>query len=343
MTNPDVDIQVSQQNKLVPACIPARYGSACIFDDFIFITGGETLESGVPPILDDVLVYNIVTHQLLVSITFQFLIIKKCQIPSPETYISHHSSIIRNGRLMLFGGTLGWNRYNLAVMASITSLAQFIAFGTPLEDASKIVYYRPKMGEEHVNQEPRVPDIVNICVEYLLQHGVETKNIFNKNVPRDEIIRLRLHFEYGNIYDHTFLEQDADCTPDAVGQLLIEYFSCLPDALLTTNLYRSWLDAYTQNDDESIVLDIYRDLIEQLPPVNRVVLCRILHLLHAVATNNENGMSAAALSVTWSHTLLRTNVMSKYSVKDDFQDGKGMSPINYCVSWLMSNYSKLFK
>ncbi len=61
------DIYVSQQNKMVPSCIPARFGSACMFDDFIFITGGETLESGVSPVLDDVLVYNVVTHKLLVS------------------------------------------------------------------------------------------------------------------------------------------------------------------------------------------------------------------------------------------------------------------------------------
>jgi hypothetical protein len=123
---------------------------------------------------------------------------------------------------MLFGGTLGWNRYNLAIMASITSLAQFIVFGIPLEEASKIVYYRPKMGEGHVNQDPRVPDIVDICAEYLLRHGVGTKNIFNKTVSRDEVVRLRLYFEHGNVQGYAVLEQDADCTPDAVAQLLIE-------------------------------------------------------------------------------------------------------------------------
>lgn len=74
--------------------------------------------------------------------------------------------------------------------------------------------------------------------------------------------------------------------------------------------------------------------MEQLPPVNRLVLKRVLQLLNTVY---KSGVEAASLSLVFSHALLRTNVMSKYSVKDDFQDGKGKSPINYCVEWLITN------
>jgi hypothetical protein len=329
-TIPDIDIHVSQQSKMVPAYIPARYGSACIFDDFIFITGGETMESGISPICDDVLVYNVITHSLL-----------KCQIPSAETYISHHSSIIRNGRLMLFGGKLGWNRYNSAVMASITSLVRYPVFGIPLQDACRLTYYQNDA--QNVTEKLKVPDIVDICVEYILLNGLTTKNIFNNNISRDQIIRLRLHFEHGNVHNVQFLQQDKDCTPDAVGQLLIEYFASLPDCLFTTELYRSWLDAYIHNEDKTVLIDIYHDLIDQLPYTNRIVMRRLLSLLHQIVINEDNSVTANMLSQIWSHTLLKTNIMNKYSVKDDFQDGKGMSPVNYCIAWIFINYPKLFK
>ncbi len=52
--------------------------------------------------------------------------------------------MIRGGKLLLFGGTTGWNRNNLAIMAPITALTQYIVFGIPLEQASELVYYRPK-------------------------------------------------------------------------------------------------------------------------------------------------------------------------------------------------------
>ncbi|KAL0486351.1 negative regulator of sporulation PMD1 [Acrasis kona] len=334
----DADVYISQQNKIVISSIPARYGSASMFDDFIFITGGETLDNDASPVLNDVLVYNVVTSKLL-----------KCNIPCPETYISHHSSIIRNGKIILFGGVLGWNRDNSAHMAPITSLVQYPVFNLPLKEASKIEYIQQKQrigsttptSPKEVTT-PTVPHIVSVCCDYLLHNATYINQLFEAIATREQIVRLRLHFEHGSVINRNFLQNDIDCTPHSVSQLLLEYMDRIPDSLMTTKLYRDWIDAYTHNEDKIVLKDIYKDLLEMMPKEHLDTLKMILYLLNQLVNDTKNNTTADQLARLWSHTLLKTNVMSKYSVKDDSSDGKGMSPIDYVVSYMITHYELFF-
>jgi hypothetical protein len=47
--------------------------------------------------------------------------------------------------------------------------------------------------------------------------------MFHNQVTREQVLRLRLQFEHGNIETCQNLEQDDSITSDVVAQLLVEY------------------------------------------------------------------------------------------------------------------------
>ncbi len=113
----------------------------------------------------------------------------------------------------------------------------------------------------------------------------------------------------------------------------------LPEPLLTTALYKKWLDSIAstnQQDVNTLILHL-NELINELPEVNCEVLLRLLDLWHRIHTNQSiNKMNIAALSTVIGPTLLWD--------KDSFvSDLQAMNSVNQLAAILIDKYEHLVK
>ncbi|CAN8032272.1 unnamed protein product [Ixodes persulcatus] len=89
---------------------------------------------------------------------------------------------------------------------------------------------------------PQVPRVVNCCLRYLEDFGLNTVGIFRVSSSKRRVRQLREEFDSGR---EVHLDQERQ-QPHDVAQLLKEYLRDLPQPLLTRDLYVPFL--YTQRE-----------------------------------------------------------------------------------------------
>ncbi|KAF0979029.1 hypothetical protein FDP41_002099 [Naegleria fowleri] len=300
--------------------IPARWGSAAIFDDFIFIIGGELLDRprgafSKEPILDDVLIYNIRNFKLTTA-----------GIGASECTLILAKTLIFNNRLVVLGGRMGLTTYANASMIYMNNTASKPLFGVDIDDCSK--------------------RMVNICISYLKKSAaLEFPRLFsNEYDTRDTLmLRLMLNFDHGHISDEQDLLSDHDTSPYSVASLICYFLESLPEPLFTSLLYRKIIDTCnnsSQSAQEKI--QILRDAIKDLPKQNIEIFYTISNFLCLVSDNYQTSeQNIKDLSIVFSHLFLSTKIPNQRSVKDDCSDKEGMTPKFKATAFLISNHKEL--
>ncbi|XP_075732447.1 rho GTPase-activating protein 6-like [Rhipicephalus microplus] len=197
---------------------------------------------------------------------------------------------------------------------------------------------------------PQVPRIVNCCLRYLEDYGLNTVGIFRVNGSKRRVRQLREEFDSCREVN---LDQER---PHDVAQLLKEYLRDLPEPLLTRDLYQPFL--YTQRvREKSKQLDMLRQLMRLLPTHSRDTLWALLKFLNIVAENSVdkksstreplpgNRMDAHNLATMLGPNILRlskTSEKNKFTVENE-ERAKEHSEVILVVRQLIENYEELFR
>ncbi|EFC38723.1 rho GTPase activating protein [Naegleria gruberi] len=300
--------------------IPARWGSADIFDDFIFIVGGELLDrprsllTMREPILDDVLIYNIRNYNLSTA-----------GIGSPECTIVNAQTLIFNNRLIVLGGRSG-SSYAYSSMIYLNGTTSNPMFGVEIDERSR--------------------HMIDICVSYLKKSAaLEFPKLFSTNYDMQDtlMLRLMLNFDHGHIHDEQDLLSDHDTSPYSVASLICYFLESLPEPILTSQYYRKMIDLCNATNltfEEKIVA--LKEFIKTLPKDNVHILYRVCEFLCMVSdayTTTEQNIKD--LSMIFSHLLLSTKIPSQRSVKDDCGDKEGITPKFKAAAFIIQNYKLL--
>lgn len=199
---------------------------------------------------------------------------------------------------------------------------------------------------------PQVPRVVNCCLHYLENYGLNTVGIFRVSGSKRRVRQLREEFDSGR---EVHLDQERP-QPHDVAQLLKEYLRDLPQPLLTRDLYQPFL--YTQRVRErSKQLDILRQLVRLLPTHSRDTLWALLKFLSTVAEHSVDKKSSTGQPLPGNKmdahnlaTMLGPNILrfSKTSEKDKFivenlERAEERCEVILVVRQLIENYEELFR
>eukprot|EP00005_Dracoamoeba_jomungandri_P011144 CAMPEP_0174267736 /NCGR_PEP_ID=MMETSP0439-20130205/34758_1 /TAXON_ID=0 /ORGANISM="Stereomyxa ramosa, Strain Chinc5" /LENGTH=638 /DNA_ID=CAMNT_0015355423 /DNA_START=141 /DNA_END=2054 /DNA_ORIENTATION=+ len=151
--------------------------------------------------------------------------------------------------------------------------------------------------------DPLLDQINPMCLEpiiFLGQHGISQRDIFGKkdSVTLDLVEQLKNKFKNGN-FELTGKED-----PRVVAELLKEYFKDLPQPLLTWKRYPE----FDRINDLSYPNNLQElsYAIEELPPVRRATLLRLVEFLDLVSRYaDRNGMDEKILAERFGPLILR--------------------------------------
>ncbi|KAL1427158.1 hypothetical protein MTO96_017666 [Rhipicephalus appendiculatus] len=177
---------------------------------------------------------------------------------------------------------------------------------------------------------PQVPRVINCCLRYLENYGLNTVGIFRVSGSKRRVRQLREEFDSGR---EVHLDQERP-QPHDVAQLLKEYLRDLPQPLLTRDLYQPFL--YTQRVH---------------------TLWALLKFLNTVAENSVDKKSSTGQPLPGNKmdahnlaTMLGPNILrfSKTSEKDKFivenlERAEERCEVILVVRQLIENYEELFR
>eukprot|EP01117_Protostelium_nocturnum_P005209 TRINITY_DN1894_c0_g1_i2.p1 TRINITY_DN1894_c0_g1~~TRINITY_DN1894_c0_g1_i2.p1 ORF type:complete len:462 (-),score=159.70 TRINITY_DN1894_c0_g1_i2:60-1445(-) len=146
-----------------------------------------------------------------------------------------------------------------------------------------------------------IPIIVEQCIQYLEKDGYNQEGIFRLSGSSTEMERLKHLYMEGKTVD---LKKEAR-EPNDVAGLLKLYFREMSDPLLTWELYECFLAAVGVPSSDARN-DCLRKVLDLLPFVNRLVLAKLMGLLHKVSLHSTtNKMNSHNLAIVFSPTLYR--------------------------------------
>ncbi|KAG0444998.1 hypothetical protein HPB47_005973 [Ixodes persulcatus] len=198
---------------------------------------------------------------------------------------------------------------------------------------------------------PQVPRVVNCCLRYLEDFGLNTVGIFRVSSSKRRVRQLREEFDSGR---EVHLDQERQ-QPHDVAQLLKEYLRDLPQPLLTRDLYVPFL--YTQRvPDRSKQLELLRQLVRLLPTYSRDTLWALLRFLRKVADTAVDRKSPAGQSLPGNKmdahnlaTMLGPNILRlSKTEKDKFivenlERAEERCDVILVVRQLIENYEHIFQ
>lgn len=147
-----------------------------------------------------------------------------------------------------------------------------------------------------------VPIPIVHAIEFLNNKGLRVEGVYRVPGNLRIVDLLKKRYDAGETPDLT--EYDAY----VISGLVKNYFSSLPDPLMTYELYDSFLSAQALRDRDQRLKSV-QALIQSplMPPENRKTLARLVAHLRIVADNAEhNKMSLANLSIVFGPTLFRS-------------------------------------
>lgn len=193
-------------------------------------------------------------------------------------------------------------------------------FGLPLEES----YKQCKSGN--------IPHITDKCIEALWINGLKLKGIFKLPGNNENIEKLKKLFETGEDIDLS--KED----PIDIAQLLRGYIRDLPDGIIPNRYYRQFKKTKTIEKRKDQIKHL-KNLISQIPDVNKIVLTDLMSLLHEITLNEEeNQTSIKDLSKCLAPGLFlsREKTMKPQHVMDDTQT------VIYLLEYMLIHYNKLF-
>ena len=154
-----------------------------------------------------------------------------------------------------------------------------------------------------------IPVIVDKCLKSTATHGCLTEGIYRIAGINSRILALTEEFRRNSwavqLNNNQYSEHD-------IANTLKRFFRHLEDPLLTKDLRSLWIEA-SNIDDKDHKLDLYRNLLKELPKLNYLTLRRlILHLRTVSEQHEHNKMPITNLATLWGPTILTTD-----SIRDE--------------------------
>uniref|UniRef100_A0A915P093 Rho GTPase-activating protein 1-like protein n=1 Tax=Meloidogyne floridensis TaxID=298350 RepID=A0A915P093_9BILA len=151
-----------------------------------------------------------------------------------------------------------------------------------------------------------IPPIASDLMDFLLEHGLQTKGIFRRSANVTTLKALQQRINLGEKID--FL-RDPEFNGDLENSILLAsvllktFLRSLGEPLITNKLYPE-LTLLAAAIEKPAYIDATRDLLQRLPPENLLLLKRIIEFLKQIeAHSEENLMNANNLSVVFGPNL----------------------------------------
>ncbi|KAM9312624.1 arf-GAP with Rho-GAP domain, ANK repeat and PH domain-containing protein 3 [Gastrophryne carolinensis] len=157
-----------------------------------------------------------------------------------------------------------------------------------------------------------IPIIVDSCIAFLTQYGLRHEGIYRKNGAKSRIKLLMDEFrkDARNVklrISDNFIEDVTD--------VLKRFFRELDDPVFTTELHPQWKEA-AEHSELAKRIEKYKELINQLPKVNRATLTALIgHLYRVQKCADHNQMCTKNLSLLFAPSLFQTEGKGEHEVK----------------------------
>ncbi|KAL1923579.1 uncharacterized protein VTP21DRAFT_8559 [Calcarisporiella thermophila] len=175
-----------------------------------------------------------------------------------------------------------------------------------------------------------VPLVLRRCIEAVERRGMDFEGIYRKSGGSSSVKSMQLAFDNGEDPDLN----DPNLDVCVVASVLKTFLRMLPQPLLTFELYTQFIDA-TRIEDEEKQLETFRNLIQQLPPVNyKTFRYLMLHLDRVQKLSEINLMSPKNLSVVFGPTLMWDS--------ESARDLADINRKNKAVEYIIQHVDELF-
>jgi len=176
-----------------------------------------------------------------------------------------------------------------------------------------------------------VPQVFTELVQYIEKHGLDTEGIFRRSVSLKTLNEVKANYNEGQAVD---LESYND--PQLAAALLKGFFRELDQPLFTFELYDKFVALSDMSKDKpELKLTACKDLLSQLPTVNRTILRQLCSFLKVISQHEENNkMSINNLAIVFGPNVLKS--------VDEAASFLGTGKINMLFRFCLENNSVLF-
>ncbi|PSK41407.1 hypothetical protein C7M61_001089 [Candidozyma pseudohaemuli] len=160
-----------------------------------------------------------------------------------------------------------------------------------------------------------VPLVVKRCIDVIESYGLDIEGIYRTSGNKTTVQQLKESIDSNfanyllignNIDPSNVLDADIYCT----ASLMKIYFASLPEPLLTSACYQSFIET-VKSTDETFIAKKLHHLVYNLPDGAYFTLrALIFHLNKVAAHQHNNRMTAKSLAIIWGPALLNDNSMS---------------------------------
>ncbi|KAJ1970232.1 hypothetical protein IWQ62_000059 [Dispira parvispora] len=182
--------------------------------------------------------------------------------------------------------------------------------------------------------EQGLPRVVQDCLDYIREHGLETEGIFRRSPSSVQLKQAKAAYNRSEVVNMNELGVHVAAV------LLKMYFHELPTTILPVALYTTLPSMAECSSDAECAAFIRDTVLPQLPTPNRYVLAHIFYLLHNVSLQSEiNKMNSHNLAIVWTPNLVKSDNLA---MDMKMYDPNGAGTVGQLVRVAIDYYTVIF-
>lgn len=208
---------------------------------------------------------------------------------------------------------------------TVTKYKESMVFGVDLVELMK---------RHPVEKHRRIPSFVSLCIDYIERNALDTEGIFRLSGSATVMEKIRAKVDLG-------LDVTID-DPHVASGLLKNFLRSMPNPLFTYELYNSWIDTVSTNDDEATASKM-RALVAKLPQAHRDLLYVVVELLHRIIEHSDsNKMKSKNMSIVMAPNVLYPPLTSSKAGDISAQDFTTVSSQYLVIERMVELKDKIF-
>ncbi|KAJ1651763.1 hypothetical protein IWQ61_007752 [Dispira simplex] len=182
--------------------------------------------------------------------------------------------------------------------------------------------------------EQDLPRVVQDCLDYIREHGLETEGIFRRSPSSVQLKQTKA------AYNRSEAVNMNELGVHVAAVLLKMYFHELPTTILPVALYTTLPSMAECSSDADRAVFIRDTVLPQLPKPNRYVLAQIFYLLHNISLHSEiNKMTSHNLAIVWTPNLVKSDNLA---MDMKMYDPNGAGTVGQLVRVAIDHYAVIF-
>ncbi|XP_060065954.1 rho GTPase-activating protein 21-like isoform X2 [Ylistrum balloti] len=184
-----------------------------------------------------------------------------------------------------------------------------------------------------------VPLIVDLCTKIVEARGLEVTGVYR--VPGNSAAVNHMQEELNKGIDNMNVDHEKWCDVNVISSLLKTFFRKLPDPLITTDLYQSFINANRTENPERRMLKV-KKLLHELPEHHFETFRHLAEHLNKVASYDQtNKMDTRNLALMFGPTLIRQNNDDMATIVKDMSDQCRIVESIIChYEWFFSSWDQ---